>query len=95
VSNVKVEIYDQVYQLRGELDEQYVRRLADYVDGKIRSIAASTRSVDTVRAAVLAALNVTDELFAARQRIAQLEGEVAQRAQRCLGLVEQALHKSA
>jgi cell division protein ZapA len=95
VSNVKVEIYDQVYHLRGDLDEQYVARLAGYVDEKMRSVASSSRTADTVRAAVLASLNITDELFAARQRIAQLEGDIARRTQRCLDLVDQALHKSA
>jgi cell division protein ZapA len=95
VSTLKVEIYDQVYHLRGGLDEDYVARLARYVDEKMRSLASSTRTVDSARAAVLASLNITDELFAARQRIAQLERDIAGRTQRCLDLVEQALSKPA
>jgi len=95
VSTIKVEIFDQSYHLRGGLDDDYVERLARYVDEKMRSVAASARTVDTVRTAVLASLNITDELFSARQRIAQLEGDIAGRTKRCIDLVEQALHKSA
>jgi cell division protein ZapA len=58
--NVRVEIFDQAYNLRGS-DPDYILKLAEYVDGKMRAVADQTHTVDTVRLAVLAALNIADE----------------------------------
>lgn len=58
---IRVVIYDQEYFMRGDLDEAYIQKLAQYLDGKMRSIADRSRTVDTVRVAILAALNVADE----------------------------------
>jgi cell division protein ZapA len=59
-ASVRVEIFDQVYNLRGS-DPEYILKLAEYVDGKMRSVAEATNTIDTVRLAVLAALNIADE----------------------------------
>lgn len=59
-SSVRVEIFDQAYNLRGS-DANYIMKLADYVDAKMRAVAKQTQTVDTVRLAVLAALNIADE----------------------------------
>jgi cell division protein ZapA len=60
---LEVEVYGQRYVLRGEADEGYAGRLAQYVDGKIRELAAQSRSATPARLAVLAAINITHELF--------------------------------
>lgn len=59
-SSVRVEIFDQAYNLRGS-DPEYILKLAEYVDSKMRAVAEATNTIDTVRLAVLAALNVADE----------------------------------
>jgi cell division protein ZapA len=59
-NSVRVEIFDQAYNLRGS-DPEYIMKLAEYVDGKMRAVADQTHTVDTVRVAVLAALNIADE----------------------------------
>jgi len=58
--SVRVEIFDQAYNLRGS-DAEYILKLAEYVDGKMRAVADQTKTVDTARLAVLAALNIADE----------------------------------
>jgi cell division protein ZapA len=58
---VTVEIYDQLYHLSGQ-DTEHIRQLAARVDGKMRAVAAQGRTVDSLRVAVLAALNLADEL---------------------------------
>jgi cell division protein ZapA len=58
---VTVEIYDQVYHLAGQ-DTEHIRELAARVDAKMRAVAAQGRTVDSLRVAVLAALNLADEL---------------------------------
>ncbi len=92
---VKVEIYDQTYQIGGELDEEYVVELARYVDTKMREVAEASKTVDSLRVAVLAALAIADELHSLRQRQEELEGSLRERAARCLTLVERALKQSA
>ena len=56
-----VSIYDQTYHLTGQ-DAAHIRRLAAHVDAKMRAVAAQGRTVDSIRVAVLAALNFADEL---------------------------------
>src|SRR5271169_6398395 len=58
--SVRVEIFDQAYNLRGS-DAEYILKLAEYVDSKMRAVAEATNTIDTVRLAVLAALNIADE----------------------------------
>ena len=58
---IRVVIYDQEYFMRGDLNQEYIQKLADYLDAKMRTIAERTRTVDTLRVAMLAALNVADE----------------------------------
>ena len=59
-SSVRVEIFDQAYNLRGS-DPEYILKLAEYVDAKMRAVSEQTHTVDTARLAVLAALNIADE----------------------------------
>jgi len=75
---VRVEIYDQSYFMRGDLEPEYIRRLAEFVDGKMRSIATRTRTVDSLRLAVLAALNIADECHQLRAKVAKVEQRMAE-----------------
>jgi cell division protein ZapA len=61
IEYVTVEIYDQTYHLSGQ-DADHVRELAARVDAKMRAVSAQGRTVDSLRVAVLAALNLADEL---------------------------------
>ncbi len=65
--SVRVEIFDQAYNLRGS-DPDYILKLAEYVDSKMRAVAEATNTIDTVRLAVLAALNIADEYHILRKR---------------------------
>lgn len=68
---VTVEIYDQTYHLYGQ-DPEHIRELAATVDAKMRAVASEGRTVDSLRVAVLAALNLADELSMARAPDAKL-----------------------
>jgi cell division protein ZapA len=74
VPSVSVEIYDQIYHLRG-VDPSYIEHLADAVDGKMRAVSAHGGTVDSLRVAVLAALNIADELSTLQQRYDSLLGQ--------------------
>ena len=72
-SFMTVDIYDQTYHLSGP-DLHQVQQLAARVDARMREVAASGRTADSLRVAVLAALNLADELSRAEARLRQLEG---------------------
>ena len=77
---IPVEIHGQRYPIRSTLDPEYVARLAAYVDQKIRAAADAAPTSDSVRLAVLTALNIADELFRCRDVTDARDGELAERA---------------
>jgi cell division protein ZapA len=88
---ISVEIHGQRYPIRSTLDQEYVARLATYVDEKMRAAADSTPTGDRLRLAVLAALNLADELFRCRAGTVARNGELAERAGELERLVDRVL----
>jgi cell division protein ZapA len=72
---ITVEIYDQTYHLSGPELAQ-VQQLAALVDARMRAVASKGRTADSLRVAVLAALNLADELTRAEEKIRALSGTV-------------------
>jgi|ERR1700759_2807475 cell division protein ZapA len=77
---IPVEIHGQRYPIRSTLDPEYVAVLATYVDGKMRAASDSAPTGDSLRLAVLAALNIADELFRCREVTRARADEIAERA---------------
>ena len=88
---IPVEIAGQRYPIRSTLDPEYVARLAGYVDEKMRAAAESTPSSDSLRLAVLAALNIADELFRCRDANRARDGQLAERAEELERLLDRLL----
>jgi cell division protein ZapA len=65
---VKVTICDEEYTVRSELDPDYTRQVAAHVDQAIRRVLHAGPMVETHKAAILAALAITDELFEAKKQ---------------------------
>ena len=63
---MKIDIYDQSYNVNAEGNAEYLTELAAYVDLRMREVAEAARTVDSLKVAVLAALNLADELSQAR-----------------------------
>ncbi len=76
---VPVEIYGQTYNLRGEGDSSHITRLAAFVDRKMREVSDHTATVDSLRVAILAALNIADEHFQLRTAEEEHHRNVTQR----------------
>jgi len=92
---VRVQIFGQSYSIQGELDGKYVQKLAKYVDDKMHEIADVTKTVDTQKVAVLAALAIADELHNMQRDRGDHEELLREQAERCLTLVERALKQTA
>jgi cell division protein ZapA len=94
-SPTRVQIFGQTYSIAGDLDPAYVQKLAAYVDEKMRAISDATSTVDTQKAAVLAALAIADELHSGLRERCEREELLREQAERCLTLVERALKQTA
>jgi cell division protein ZapA len=92
---VKIEIYGQSYNVQADENEAYLNELAAFVDAKMRTVAEATRTVDSVRVAVLAALNIADELHTIQRRQDSIDGPLRKRVEKCVAMVEKALEQSA
>ena len=89
---IHVEIHGQQYPIRSGLDPAYVAELAAYVDMKMRLASRETTAGDTLKIAVLAALNIADECFRAqhdeqerRDRLTNRAGELERMLDLALG----------
>lgn len=91
---VTVEILGQRYPIRSSLDVNYVTELANYVDRKMQLAAEGTEGGDSVRVAVLAALNIADEYFRSRQASGEASGSENRLVIELEQIVEAALKRS-
>ena len=85
----RIEIFDRSYGITGVIDDDYLERLSAYVDGKMREIYKSSRTVDTMKVAVMAALNIADELFQERDQAKRVEAIIADKSTRCSQMLDQ------
>jgi len=91
--NVRVEIYDQTYHLRGS-DPKYIAALAEYVDAKMRLIGQQAATVDSLRLAVLAALNIADELHVLKRKYDSIASDYNERAEQLAGALDEVLQET-
>jgi len=90
ISYVTVKIYDQTYHLSGQ-DPAHIRMLAERVDAKMRAVATQGCTVDSLRVAVLAALNLADELTQAYEAMGADVSKGSARAASLRGLLDEVL----
>jgi cell division protein ZapA len=88
MERVQVEIFGQVYSIKGRDDPAYIRELAAFIDAKMKEIQKGTGTVDPHRVAILTALTITDELYRLRERYGILEQTSESAASRLLDLTE-------
>ena len=89
--SVKVEIYNQSYNIRGNGDPEYIIQLAEFVDRRMRDVAAATLTVDSLKVAILAALHIADELHQLKKRHEQMDTQLAQKTTEYSELIDQVL----
>lgn len=88
---VKVEILGQPFTLRADSDRRYVLEVAKYVDGKMREITRKLPVASMAKVAVLASLNIADELLKERQARARDAQHARLRAQQLGAQLDRAL----
>lgn len=86
-----VVIFGEEYSVRSSDDTEYILNVADYVDKKMREIAAKNKSMSPNKIAILAALNLAGELFDIKRKSGDDLSEVDTRAKSILEMLDKKL----
>ncbi|HXH70666.1 MAG TPA: cell division protein ZapA [Pyrinomonadaceae bacterium] len=89
--SIRVEIYNQTYNIRSDGDNDYIMRLAEYVDDKMREISSGTLTVDSLKVAILAALHIADEFHQLKNQQEQSDAQLASRSAECSEMLDRVL----
>jgi cell division protein ZapA len=91
--SIRVQIYNQSYNIRSDGDSDYILKLAEYVDGKMREISSGTLTVDSLKVAILAALHVADEYHQLKKERDQSDAQLASRSAECTEMLDRVLRQ--
>ncbi len=86
--SIRVEIYNQTYNIRSDGDNEYIMGLAEFVDGKMREISSGTLTVDSLKVAILAALHIADEYQRLKSDLEQNDALLASRSAECADMLD-------
>ncbi len=90
-SVTQVEIFGQTYNVRAEGDSTYIHDLARFVDSRMKEVAERTATVDTTKIAILAALNISDDLYQREKTKKDSPSDATSRAERLIQKLDAAL----
>jgi len=85
----EVEIHGQTYNIRGEGGKEYIQQLADYVDKKMKEISDMNYTVDSLKLAIIAAINITDEYFKTKKELERVERVVSEKIAKLIKELDQ------
>jgi len=94
VASINVYILGQKYTIKGDATEEYIQNIAAFVDSKIKEVYNNAPNVTPLKASILAALNIADELHKMKadqkshEDIAKHIGHIEERANTLSGLFE-------
>lgn len=88
---IRVEIYNQTYNIRSDGDTEYIIQLAEFVDSRMREISSGTLTVDSLKVAILAALHIADELHRLKNMHEQADSQLAARSGECAEMLDRLL----
>lgn len=91
-TSIRVEIYNQTYSIRSfDGDSEYIMQLAEYVNGKMNEISSKSLTVDSLKVAILAALQIADDLHRLKSLHEKVDGELASRSAECAEMLDRVL----
>lgn len=91
-TSVDVEIFGAVYHVKGEQDREYLLKLAGVVDRRMKDIGKQVPMVDSGKIAILAALNLADELLQCNNQQEGERGEIMEKVAELTGVLNEALN---
>lgn len=81
-NKVKVKIYGEEYIIKSELPVNYMKRLADYVNTKMYDLSQASGGISKSRIAVLAAINLSDEIFNLKREVKKLNMKLEEKSRK-------------
>ena len=91
-NQVKISIFGQEYSVKAPADETYIRKIAEYLDEKMREVQSGfSTTQSSTRIAILAGMNITDELFTAKQSGESDNSEAEEKISSLIELIDESL----
>lgn len=91
-NQIKITIFGQEYSVKAPADPTYIKKIAEYVDSKMREVQSGFSSTQSSnRIAILSAMNITDELFNARKKEDADENEVEEKINSLIELIDDSI----
>ena len=94
LTRVETRIYDNDYIITGDATEDYISRVASYVDSRMRELSRTFPDASSIKLAILTAVNISDELFQLKenpQKNPQKSPEIEERARKLISLLDKSL----
>ncbi len=91
-NTVQISIYGQEYSVKAPADPEYIKKIAGYLDEKMREVQSGfSTTQSSTRIAILAAMNITDELFSSRKNEGSESDEVRHKISTLIELINETL----
>jgi cell division protein ZapA len=91
-NQVQISIFGQEYSVKAPADPDYIKKIGEYLDGKMREVQSGfSTTQSSTRIAILAAMNITDELFNARQSGESEDSEIEQKISSLIELIDDSI----
>jgi len=91
-NQIKITIFGQEYSVKAPADPTYIKKIAEYVDTKMREVQSGFSSTQSSnRIAILSAMNITDELFNARKRGDSDDNEIEEKITSLIELIDESV----
>jgi len=88
MGSTEVNILGQKYTVKGDADDVYIRKLASFVDEKLKEVYGTSPSITPLKAAILASLNIADELHKLKEAQENITRNIEERANVLTGLFD-------
>lgn len=89
--SVTVKIFGSEYVLKGDADSEYVQKVAEFVNDRMNEVARNSAMASTSKVAILAAINIADELLRSQEVKIQSMAELEDRSAQIVRLLAQEL----
>ena len=91
-NQVEISIFGQEYSVKAPADPDYIKKIAEYLDEKMREVQSGfSTTQSSTRIAILAGMNITDELFNSRQSGESDNTHAEQKISSLIELIEESL----
>ena len=91
-NQVKISIFGQEYSVKAPADPEYIKKIAEFLDEKMREVQSGfSTTQSSTRIAILAGMNITDELFNSRQSGESVNNDVEQKISSLIELIDETI----